>query len=285
MSDARLRNLERELLLEPARMDLHAERARLLDRAGRADESLAALDLAWRLGRFDLEAELRDLLEKRKLVEGSLTLRYVPAGPFCMGSETGDSDESPRHLVTLSAFYVAQRPLRWSDVETWSGLTRQEVEGLRWTRDQPVSRWTYDQALAGLAGLSQALRPGRPAYRLPTEAQWERVRRAGLLTPGRNPYGVDLGRAPEWTADHYDSISYTTAPRVDPAGPDSGEHRVVRGPFDAKLPFVRRATYRESAAPTGELEAVAKALRARGSEATRLVPPVEGIELRASVPA
>jgi hypothetical protein len=287
MSDARLRNLERELVLDPARADLHEEHGRLLARAGRADEALAALDLAFRLGRGDLELELVELLFARRVREGPLELAYVPAGPFVMGSDEGDEDERPAHLVRLAAFHVSLAPLRWGDVEPWTGLSPAQRARLPHGRERPAEL-AHEEARRCLAALAALHRPGRPAYALPTEAQWERVRRAALLTPGRCIYGVETG-PPEWARDFYDSTAYGDgAPRLDPTGPAAGEDLVVRGVVEPTLPFTARATYRESADAAGNYEGVAKALpRAqlhRTPGALRL-PALVGIGLRACAPA
>lgn len=287
MSDARLRNLERELTLDPARLDLVEEHARLLDRAGRQDEALAALDLAWRLGRQDLEAELRDLLAARRVTLGSVTYCYIPAGPFLMGCERGDADEAPAHVVRLSAFYMAERTLLWSDLEGWSGLDPTEVRNMPYWRGQHATTLPFDRARAALTALSRGL-GGRPSLRLPTEAQWERARRAGVLTPGRNVYGVDAGLGAEWTSDFYDSTYYDHSARHDPTGPALGEDLVARGAFEGPE-FVRRATYRESVDRDGNFEAVERVTKffglyeARG--AARRLQQTTGVRLRPCFPA
>lgn len=295
MSDARLRNLERELTLDPASADLVVEHARLLERAGRADDALAALDLAWRLGKQEVESELRDLLVARRVTHGSLTYCYVPAGPFLMGSERGDSDEAPAHIVRLSAFYMAERLLRWSDLEGWSsGLTPDEVRNMPYWRDQRVSGLSFHRVQVVLAGLSDSL-AGRAGLRLPTEAQWERVRRGRNLTPGKNIYGVDVGfgadgAAPnaEWTSDFYDSTTYDRSSRQDPTGPSLGEDLAVRGAFDGPA-YVKRATYRESVDRDGNFEAFEKTAKLfglfEGRGAGRRLPTLAGLHLRPCFPA
>lgn len=284
MSDARLRNLERELLLDPAHMDLHAEHARVLERAGRADEALAALDLAWRLGRLDLEPELRERLQARRVVEGGLGFRYIPAGPFLMGSDAGDSDEAPAHLVRLSAFHVAERVVIWGDLESWSGLRGHDEHMLRYSRDRAVTSFAFNRVQDALIGLSESRRPGKPRYQLLTEAQWERVRRVSLLGAGAaSIYGIDVGDPPEWTADFYDSTTYDRGPCQDPAGPPGGEDLVVRGSFPGAS-FVQRATYRESADAAGSFEGHDRAhpWKAAGlrRHAARRLPSLMGIAFR-----
>jgi sulfatase modifying factor 1 len=56
----------------------------------------------------------RDLLEQLSCVEQGILFRYIPAGTFLMGSETGDPDETPAHPVQLDAFWMAETPLSWA---------------------------------------------------------------------------------------------------------------------------------------------------------------------------
>lgn len=264
MSDEELRRLEREIAVAPHRLELRRQQALLLLRHGREDEALSALDLAWRLGADELWDELQARLAARRIDLGRFSLGWVPGGPFAMGSEELDADTSPVHLVELSGFWIADRPLPWGSVERWSGFPEwsrhRDWPGKEQWLQMSVS-FTRDQALDVLGYLERELRPEGVAGRwaIPTEAQWERALRACYLRPdGACPYGALRSKheMPEWTADRYHPDWYARSPRRDPTGPAAHDSHaqtfVVRGvPF---LPDPEYALYREAAKTDGSFD-------------------------------
>lgn len=113
----------------------------------------------------------------------------VPAGKFRMGSASGPSIERPEHEVTmLLPFAVSVQEVRVADYlkfvkSTGHKLDRRIDSG---KPDDPIAYVTWIDALAYTRWLT---REAGAVYRLPSEAEWEYVARAGTTTPFY--FGVD----------------------------------------------------------------------------------------------
>ena len=179
-----------------------------------------------------------------------------------MGCATGRDDEKPVHRVWVDGFEIAACQVTRADYAHFLSATSQSAP--RFWDDpnfqdpaQPVAGPSWFEAVAFCEWLSRAT--GR-AYRLPTEAEWERAARGGaegrLYTwgdvapealPGyanrwktgpepvarytANSFGLfDMGdNVHEWCADWYDAHYYENSPERNPHGPEHGVRRASRG--------------------------------------------------------
>lgn len=186
----------------------------------------------------------------------------IPASDFLMGSPQGAENEGPVHRVSLDAFAMARyavtnRLYRCFLDETARPAPRGWQDEHFNHPDQPVTSVSWFDATAYCAWL--AARTGR-AYRLPTEAEWERAARGGLegkrytwgdeppeAQPGyfelwlqgpervgqRPPNGYGLydisENVHEWCSDWYDEHYYQRSPERNPPGSETGRRRSSRG--------------------------------------------------------
>lgn len=182
--------------------------------------------------------------------------------------QDGDYDEVPVHEVKISSDFLI-------------GETEVTLEQFRQFRPaHPASpHWpdyatgvSWYEAVAFCEWLSE--KEGKP-YRLPTEAEWEYVCRAGTTTMFSAGESADEQGVPnawgvknmqsyvaEWCYDWHGR--YESGPQVDPIGPERGLNKVVRGgaidhrpnpEWDggrigpATFPYYRRSANRASCAP------------------------------------
>jgi sulfatase modifying factor 1 len=190
-------------------------------------------------------------------------LVIIPAGSFLMGSDQGQENEQPVHRVWIDAFAIGKFPVTNREYKIYVEDKAAPAPPF-WTEpmfahpEKPVVGVTWDDATAYCRWLSERL--GR-AFRLPTEAEWERAvrgERDGALYPwgdeppweraysgidsetgGPQPVGVgepngfglyDMSEGVhEWCSDYFDYHYYRYAPEKNPQGPASGQRRASRG--------------------------------------------------------
>ena len=135
--------------------------------------------------------ELTPSLIKQQPYEPDMLL--IPAGPFLMGSPDIESSETLPREVILSAYYIGKYPITNREyAEYVSREQTRDAPKIGWSGrkplldklDYPVVDVSWHDAVAYCQWLSQ--QTGR-AYRLPTEAEWEKAARG---TDGRTyPWG------------------------------------------------------------------------------------------------
>lgn len=221
-------------------------------------------------------------IEIEKLPPYNVT--QVSAGSFRRGSQSGSPDELPAMDITLTrdlivfTMEVSQRLYKSAIGENPSPRVNPDlpVYGLTW-RDAV----RFCNAMSDIEGLSPAYEISptdvvwdhkSKGWRLPTEAEWEYLAKAGVnddfggklpqdiawfdqnsgLKPhagGKkvpNAFGLyDVqGNVWEWCWDRYSYNYYKSSETTDPSGPPSGTRRVKRGGNFRDAPAYLRASNR-----------------------------------------
>ncbi|MCX5794811.1 MAG: SUMF1/EgtB/PvdO family nonheme iron enzyme [Elusimicrobia bacterium] len=198
----------------------------------------------------------------------------IPAGEFMMGSFDVGSDHHPLHPVSLRAYSIGAREVT---VEEYRRYCREVQlafpdQPAGSTSRHPAALVTWPEAKAFCEHLGR---------RLPTEAEWEKAARCGLA--GKILVGTDreglgrlawhggnsggkthavgtkapspcslydlFGNTAEWVSDWYAPDYYKTSPAQDPAGPEQGDDKVIRGgAFNSPVESLS-ASGRDKAAP------------------------------------
>ena len=149
----------------------------------------------------------------------------IHGATFWMGLPDGEgnSDEHPRHSVTLDSYWIYKYPVTFEQYARFCEATghqnkrafKNSVVGVTWEEANEYARWA--------------------GAKLPTEAQWEFAARgtderiypwgndSGAET-GRSPYGVELmvNHVWQWCFDCYAADYYAHSPSANPVNLISG---------------------------------------------------------------
>ena len=255
----------REELLEPESPEAFAEAAKRAGDARRAEEDKTAAEYArnqreWleNVRRNAAAAPVPPAMTLKLKGGATMTMVWCPPGNFWMGSppdEAGRRDGETRHRVTLTrGFWMAATEVTQKQWESVMGNNPSEHQG----GNLPAENVSWYEAL------SFCLRSGH-GLQLPTEAQWEYACRAGSETPhggtgvldGMGWFGGNSETKPFWGEPRKEShpvgqktpnawglhdmhgnvtewcsdvlAPYPDGDATDPAGPDAGKRRVLRG--------------------------------------------------------
>ncbi|MBI5725714.1 MAG: formylglycine-generating enzyme family protein [Planctomycetes bacterium] len=233
----------------------------------------------------------------------SIKLSLIPAGRFTMGSPDNEKGrrnaEGPQHQVTIARpFYMGICEITQKQYQAVAG---ENPSGHK-NPDNPVEKVTWTNATAFC--LKRSEKTGR-MVRLPTEAQWEYACRAGaagrfcygdkdsslsdycwyLASAGHqthpvaqkaaNAFGLqDMhGNVWEWCSDWY-TETYPTEDAADPAGPQTGTWRVVRGGAWDAAPQDCRSAVRSKFLPDKQEESYGFRIVVEAEKGKAVAPPV-----------
>jgi len=131
------------------------------------------------------------LLLQAQTISNSIGMEFVKisSGSFMMGRdasfEDGSKDELPQHKEQVDAFYMQTTEVTQSQWVKVMGSNPSKFKA----RNNPVDSVSWDDAKKFIRKLNAM--EGGSKYRLPTEAEWEYVARAGTNT--KYSFGDDKG--------------------------------------------------------------------------------------------
>jgi formylglycine-generating enzyme required for sulfatase activity len=197
----------------------------------------------------------------------------VKGGCFTMGSTVRD-DEKPVHEVCVKDFYLGKYEVTQAQWVKIMGSNPSSFKACG--PDCPVESVSWNDVQAFIGNLSAK---SKKPYRLPTEAEWEYAATngkrdvwAGTSSESKlgefgwyaansggetthkvgqkKPNALGLydmsGNVWEWCQDYYSTTYYGEGVKDDPAGPEKGQDRAVRGGSYENDPSSLRGTNRDN---------------------------------------
>ena len=218
---------------------------------------------------YKTEPEFADRVFSVNGVE--FTMVAVEGDEFEMGSNSGEENERPVHVVKLSDYYIGETEVTQELWEAVMGYNPSKFEGYP---QRPVENINYNDCNEFIAKLNELTGEN---FKLPTEAQWEYAARGGKyskeyrysgsneidgvawydkdnkdtgsthVVKRKSPNELGLydmsGNVWEWCFDCY--AEYKSSEQVDPKIDNgSGSERVIRGGSWGRSATRCRTTYR-----------------------------------------
>lgn len=162
---------------------------------------------------YKTDVEQENEAASLSLYDGPIEMVFVEGGTFEMGSEEGESDESPVHDVILNSFYIGKYPVKQAEWVEIMGENPSAEEG----DEMPVTDISWYDCVEFCNQLNEIngyeacyeidreevkwLRNKR-GFRLPTEAEWEYAARGGNESIGWEYAGSDDAEEVAWFDDN-----------------------------------------------------------------------------------
>ena len=221
----------------------------------------------------------------RLISKDNMTVIFIPAGEFIMGSSDDDKDanaeEKPAHKVYTDAYWIDR-------TQVTNAMFRSCVKAGACTYDLlPVTAPNYynpiydNHPVVYVTWQQAATYCAWEGGRLPTEAEWEKAARGpkntlyawgdqipnanlvnlnnyvgnttavGLFPRGQSAYGImDMGgNVREWVSDWFADDYYQHSPTNNPKGPETGEKKVLKGAAFSDMKVFSRSADRLTHVP------------------------------------